>query len=198
MLDNVRGTLDPWIQPAIRRYSSPDHGDLVTPSPPAPPPNRATTRNFIQMGNEIGDYIGFYNRSQRAGTYRSPAADYFTFLPMASVKLPGTATKGPYEYVGTRAIVSSNLFQNLQLLWNSKPLHGYDGATAAPKSLLATIPTVINKQGGFQYEARNVNRISFRNTESFSLRNAEIQILSGDGNPVAFNGLQTFTLAIID
>ena len=175
-----------------------DHTTLGAIGPPSVPTNRTTTKNFLKLSTQVGDYIGFYNRSQRSGSIRTPQEGFNIFRPNQSIKTtdPNAGKGAVWQYTGTRAVISSELFQNYQLLWNSKPLAGFDGATSAPKSLLATIPVQLTTNGGFQYEARNVNKISFRNAESFSLRNAEIQILSADGNPVAFNGLQTFTLSI--
>ena len=197
-VDNVRGTLNPFITPTKHFSIHEDHHSLSIIAPPSVPTNRTTTKNFLQLSNQVADYIGFYNRAQRSGTFRSPASGFNTFRPNQSIKTadPNTGPNTLWQYTASRTVVSSELFQNYQLIWNSKPLAGFDGATSAPKSLLATIPVQLTTAGGFQYEARNVNRISFRNAESFSLRNAEIQILSADGNPVAFNGLQTFTLAL--
>ena len=197
-IDNVRGTLDAFIAPTKHFSIHGDHTTLGAIGPPSVPTNRTTTKNFLKLSTQVGDYIGFYNRSQRSGSIRTPQEGFNIFRPNQSIKTtdPNAGKGAVWQYTGTRAVISSELFQNYQLLWNSKPLAGFDGATSAPKSLLATIPVQITTNGGFQYEARNVNKISFRNAESFSLRNAEIQILSADGNPVAFNGLQTFTLSI--
>ena len=194
----VRSTLDPWVAvPKPIHLHEPEEFTGLGANTPAPLSNRVTTSNFLQLHQEVADYLGFYNKSMRAGFYRDPPSGFYSLQGLVS-KSATDPTNTAYYYTATIKTTNSNQYLNLQVIWKSRPLDCYDGNTGDQSSLLATIPAQISSNGAIAYEAKNVNPINFRNPSAFSLRNAEVRILTADGNPVLFEGTQTLTLALLD
>mgnify|MGYP003624345484 FL=1 len=193
-VDFVRSTLDPWIAPPkpIHLHSNDALGAIA----PAPMSNVQTTSNFIQLQQEVADYLGYFMKSQRAGVYRAPEVDFYTFEGSQS-KDPND-TKAGFFYEADLPTTNQSNYYNLQVIWKSRPLDCYDGETGEQSSLLGCIPTTINSNGQIVYEAKNILPINFRNPSSFSMRNAMIRILTADGEPVIFSGVQVITVALLD
>ena len=201
-LEKPRGTLTPWTTAKGNqkvKFHLDDSATLGAVSPPGVN-TVATTKNFLQFSNQIGDYAGFYNRAQRNGIVRLPQRDYYSFNRNFSVPL-GKSEKvvANYEYAGTRAVISSTTDMSIQVILQSpKPLDGHDGSTGDPKSLLGIINTQVSIKGSLSYEARNILPISFRNSQAFSMRNIQIQLQTIDNDPIVFEGASVLTLGLID
>ena len=193
-VDFVRSTLDPWIAPPKAEHLV--HNDALGAIAPALPSAVQTTSNFIQLQQEVADYLGYFMKSQRAGVYRSPEAGFYTFEGSQS-KDPND-TKAGFFYEADLPTTNQSNYYNLQVIWKSRPLDCYDGDTGEQSSLLGCIPTTINSNGQIVYEAKNILPINFRNPSSFSMRNAMIRILTADGEPVIFSGVQVITVALLD
>ena len=193
----VRSTLDPWVAlPKPEHLHDPEQYVSLGANSPAPLSNITTTSNFLQLHQEVADYLGFYNKSMRAGFYRDPPSGFYSLIGQLSKSVDDPT--GAWYYTATVKTTNSSQYLNLQVIWKSRPLDCYDGNTGNQSSLLATIPAQISSNGAIAYEAKNVNAINFRNPAPFSLRNAEVRILTADGNPVLFEGTQTLTLALLD
>ncbi len=193
----VRSTLDPWVAlPKPKHLHDPEELALGA-NTPAPLSNIITANNFLQLHQEVADYLGFYSKSQRNGFYRDPAGGFYRLTGMYSKK-PEDGPNGAWYYTATIKTTNSSQYLNLQVIWKTNPLDCYDGFDGNQSSILATIPAQISSNGQIAYEAKNVNAINFRNTMPFSLRNAEVRILTADGNPVLFDGTQTLTIALLD
>tara|TARA_R110000737_G_scaffold275378_3_gene282387 strand:+ start:1319 stop:3154 length:1836 start_codon:yes stop_codon:yes gene_type:complete len=193
-VDFVRSTLDPWIAPPKPEHLV--HNDALGAIAPALPSAVQTTSNFIQLQQEVADYLGYFMKSQRAGVYRAPEANFYTFEGSQS-KDPND-TKAGFFYEADLPTTNQSNYYNLQVIWKSRPLDCYDGDTGEQSSLLGCIPTTINSNGQIVYEAKNILPINFRNPSSFSMRNAMIRILTADGEPVIFSGVQVITVALLD
>ena len=193
----VRSTLDPWVAlPKQVHLHDPEELALGA-NTPAPLSNIITANNFLQLHQEVADYLGFYSKSQRNGFYRDPPGGFYRLAGMFSKK-PEDGANGAWYYTATIKTTNSSQYLNLQVIWKTNPLDCYDGFDGNQSSILATIPAQISSNGQIAYEAKNVNAINFRNTMPFSLRNAEVRILTADGNPVLFDGTQTLTIALLD
>lgn len=193
----VRSTLDPWVAlPKQVHLHDPEELALGA-NTPAPLSNVITSKNFLQLHQEVADYLGFYSKSQRSGFYRDPPGGFYRLAGLYSKK-PEDGPNGAWYYTATIKTTNSSQYLNLQVIWKTNPLDCYDGFDGNQSSLLATIPAQVSSNGQIAYEAKNVNAINFRNTNPFSLRNAEVRILTADGNPVLFEGTQTLTIALLD
>ena len=202
-LKNPRSTLTPWTTSKGNqkvKFHLDDSATLGTPAPPAQNAD-ATNFNFLQMSNQVGDYAGFYNRSQRGGIVRLPqGSEYYSFIRDFSVPV-GKDHKNVanYEYAATRGVISSTTDMSIQVILQSpKPLDGHDGSTGDPKSILGIINSQISIKGSLSYEARNILPISFRNSQAFSMRNIQIQLQTIDNVPIVFEGASVLTLGLID
>ena len=202
-LKNPRSTLTPWTTAKGNQKVKFHLDDSLTLGFPSPPGQNtvATTRNFLQFSNQVGDYAGFYNRAQRNGIVRMPqGSQYYTFIRNFSVP-EGKSEKvvANYEYGGTRGVISSTTDMSIQVILQSpKPLDGHDGSTGDPKSLLGIINTQVSIKGSLSYECKNILPISFRNTQAFSMRNIQIQLQTIDNDPIVFEGASVLTLGLID
>lgn len=201
-LKNPRSTLTPWTTAKGNQKVRFHLEDSLIVGAVSPPGQNtvATTKNFLQLSNQVGDYAGFYNRAQRNGIVRLPQSDFYTFIRNFSVP-EGKDHKNVanYEYAGSRGVISSTTDMSIQVILQSpKPLDGHDGSTGDPKSLLGIINTQVSIKGSLSYEATNILPISFRNAQAFSMRNIQIQLQTIDNDPIVFEGASVITLGLID